>query len=192
MSYPLVEDLLKQKLTKYDSCVICAERNKNLILLGNVHHDGSIVFIGQREKLEIVFYNKTKSGVNHVDQLAQFYNTARRTQRWPLAIFFYLLNISVIKASAIHYHNSDESFKRKNFMKNHSISAASTLFFTAIRVTAIELKKDVNFVLERKEEGLSSRQRMFVNVHYHAFRVSTYHYKVCTFERTKANAIYEL
>ncbi|KRX30777.1 hypothetical protein T09_2044, partial [Trichinella sp. T9] len=37
-----------------------------------MHHDGSIVSIGSREKPEIVlFYDKTKSGVDHADQLAQ-------------------------------------------------------------------------------------------------------------------------
>ncbi|KRX12993.1 PiggyBac transposable element-derived protein 4 [Trichinella nelsoni] len=84
-----------------------------------MHHDGSIVSIGQREKPEIVlFYNKTKSGVDHADQLAQCYNTARKSRRWPLAIFFHLLNVSVINASVIHQHNTGESGKRKNFIKN--------------------------------------------------------------------------
>ncbi|KRX83192.1 PiggyBac transposable element-derived protein 4 [Trichinella sp. T6] len=48
------------------------------------------------EKPEIVvFYNKTKSGVEHADQLAQCYNTARKSRPWPLAIFFHLLNVSI-------------------------------------------------------------------------------------------------
>ncbi|KRX71033.1 hypothetical protein T06_1939 [Trichinella sp. T6] len=35
-----------------------------------MHRDGSIVSIGPREKPEtVVFYNKTKSGVDHADQL---------------------------------------------------------------------------------------------------------------------------
>ncbi|KRZ96624.1 hypothetical protein T08_10095 [Trichinella sp. T8] len=64
------------------------KKNKNVILLSSMNHDGSIVSIGQREKPEIVlFYNKTKSGVDHADQLAQCYNTARKSRRWPLAIF---------------------------------------------------------------------------------------------------------
>ncbi|KRX71861.1 PiggyBac transposable element-derived protein 4 [Trichinella sp. T6] len=152
MSYSLVEDLLKEKLTavgtmrknkrqipaafidtkhrEQNSSLFgyqknmtlvsyVPKKNKNVILLSSMHHDGSIVSIGQREKPEIVlFYNKTKSGVDHADQLAQCYNTARKSRRWPLAIFFHLLNVSVINASVIHQHNTGESGKRKNFIKN--------------------------------------------------------------------------
>ncbi|KRY41009.1 PiggyBac transposable element-derived protein 4 [Trichinella spiralis] len=152
MSYSLVEDLLKEKLTavgtmrknkrqipaafietkhrELNSSLFgyqknmtlvsyVPKKNKNVILLSSMHHDGSIVSTGQREKPEIVvFYNKTKSGVDRADQLAQCYNTARKSQRWPLAIFFHLLNVSVINACVIHQHNSGESGKRKNFIKN--------------------------------------------------------------------------
>ncbi|KRZ83916.1 PiggyBac transposable element-derived protein 4 [Trichinella sp. T8] len=152
MSYSLVEDLLKEKLTavgtmrknkrqipaafieskhrELNSSLFgyqknmtlvsyVPKKNKNVILLSSMHHDGSIVSIGQRKKPEIVvFYNKTKSGVDHADQLAQCYNTARKSQRWPLAKFFHLLNVSVINACVIHQHNSGESSKRKNFIKN--------------------------------------------------------------------------
>ncbi|KRZ09958.1 PiggyBac transposable element-derived protein 4 [Trichinella zimbabwensis] len=89
MSYPLVEDLLKEKLTavgtlrKNKKHIPAAfietkhrepnsslfgyqrnmtlvsyvpKKNKNVILLSSMHHDGSIVSIGQREKPEIVVF----------------------------------------------------------------------------------------------------------------------------------------
>ncbi|KRY01431.1 hypothetical protein T4E_6442 [Trichinella pseudospiralis] len=48
----------------------------------------------------------SRRGVDHVDQLAQCNNTAPKSRRWPLAIFFHLLNISMINASVIHQLNS--------------------------------------------------------------------------------------
>ncbi|KRZ06326.1 hypothetical protein T4B_9484 [Trichinella pseudospiralis] len=50
--------------------------------------------------------NKSRRGVDHVDQLAQCNNTAPKSRRWPLAIFFHLLKISMINASVIHQLNS--------------------------------------------------------------------------------------
>lgn len=40
-------------------------------------------------KLQIILdYNKTKCGVDTVDQKCASYTTQRITRRWPLAIFF--------------------------------------------------------------------------------------------------------
>ncbi|KRZ24327.1 hypothetical protein T4C_153 [Trichinella pseudospiralis] len=43
----------------------------------------------------------SRRGVDHVDQLAQCNNTAPKSRRWPLAIFFHLLKISMINASLL-------------------------------------------------------------------------------------------
>ncbi|KRZ09422.1 hypothetical protein T4B_8718 [Trichinella pseudospiralis] len=98
MSEYLAEDIMRQKLTavlekkrqilaiseKYNSPVMSAEKNKNVILLSGVHHDRNIVFIEQQDKSEIVvFYNKTKSCVDHADQLPQCCNTAQKSRLWP-------------------------------------------------------------------------------------------------------------
>lgn len=41
----------------------------------------------------ILEYNKTKSGVDTVDQKCASYTTQRITRRWPLALFFRMLDI---------------------------------------------------------------------------------------------------
>lgn len=41
----------------------------------------------------IQFYNSTKGGVDTLDQLCHTYSTNRRTRRWPLCLFYNLLNI---------------------------------------------------------------------------------------------------
>ncbi|KRY13927.1 PiggyBac transposable element-derived protein 4 [Trichinella patagoniensis] len=58
------------------------KKERHIIKQPTEYHDGSIASIGPREKPEIVvFYNKTESGVDHADQLAQCYNTARKSRR---------------------------------------------------------------------------------------------------------------
>lgn len=41
----------------------------------------------------IRFYNSTKGGVDTLDQLCHTYSTNRKTRRWPLCLFYNLLNI---------------------------------------------------------------------------------------------------
>ncbi|XP_049808981.1 uncharacterized protein LOC126252156 [Schistocerca nitens] len=50
----------------------------------------------------IAFYNNTKGGVDALDEKCTVYSTSRRTRRWPLAIFFTLMNISLVNAYVIY------------------------------------------------------------------------------------------
>ncbi|KAK3766873.1 hypothetical protein RRG08_052016 [Elysia crispata] len=43
-------------------------------------------------------YNKTKGGVDAEDQMAHAFTTERKTKRWPLVIFFNILDLSSIAA----------------------------------------------------------------------------------------------
>lgn len=42
----------------------------------------------------IEFYNSTKGGVDTLDQLCHSYSCGRKTRRWPLCLFYNLLNIT--------------------------------------------------------------------------------------------------
>lgn len=44
----------------------------------------------------ILHYNDTKSGVDVVDKLCASYNVARATRKWPMVIFYHLLNTAGI------------------------------------------------------------------------------------------------
>lgn len=49
------------------------------------------------DKPEIIsFYNATKAGVDALDEKCTKYNCTRRSRRWPLTIFYTLLNISLV------------------------------------------------------------------------------------------------
>lgn len=72
-----------------------------------MHHDDTIdEDTGDQKKPEIVtFYNKSKIGVDVVDQMCAKYNTARNTKIWPMVLFFDLLNIAGINAFIIYKFN---------------------------------------------------------------------------------------
>jgi hypothetical protein len=53
-------------------------------------------------KPEIIMdYNATKGGVDNLDKLVTGYSCKRRTLRWPLVIFFNILDISDYNAVVI-------------------------------------------------------------------------------------------
>ncbi|XP_066253838.1 piggyBac transposable element-derived protein 4-like [Euwallacea similis] len=72
-----------------------------------------------KSKYLITCYNKTKIGVDLIDQMCGTYNVARTTNRWPMVIFYDLLNISNINASYVYKANHpQDKVLRSDFIKN--------------------------------------------------------------------------
>nr|CAI5853078.1 unnamed protein product [Callosobruchus analis] len=88
----------------------CTKKNRAVILIPSMHHDKSIDLEAGEKKLPkiITFYNKTKIGVDMVDQMCQKYNVARTTNQWPMVVFYNLLNISAINATCVYKANYPE------------------------------------------------------------------------------------
>lgn len=56
----------------------------------------------EKNKPKIVcFYNKTKCGVDLMDMKCATYTSNRRTRRWPLAIFYRILNVCSVNSFII-------------------------------------------------------------------------------------------
>ena len=75
------------------------KRSKFVLLLSSLHHNSNIVESGKPEIVE--FYNKTKGGVDALDQKVRHYTTYRKTHRWPLAVFYNILDISAYNAYVV-------------------------------------------------------------------------------------------
>ncbi|XP_022185320.1 uncharacterized protein LOC111044468 [Nilaparvata lugens] len=84
-----------------------------------MHHDQNIdPDSGDLHKPEIVsFYNKTKVGVDSVDQMCAKYDCSRNTKRWPMVIFFDLINIAGINASRVFSFNNNQIVRRRIFIE---------------------------------------------------------------------------
>lgn len=76
-----------------------------------MHFDAAIdKRTGDMMKPEIeTFYNSTKSGVNIVDKKCETYSTSRRSFRWPLVLFYRLLDIAGINAQVVYLSNCNEN-----------------------------------------------------------------------------------
>lgn len=115
------------------------KKYKNVVLASSMHHTDDIdESSGDKCKPEIItFYNSTKGGVDTVDELCATYNVARNTRRWPMVIFYALMNVAGINSQIIYISNNpntksvrrkylkqlavglaDQHLKRRSFMKN--------------------------------------------------------------------------
>ncbi|XP_076814690.1 uncharacterized protein LOC143460899 [Clavelina lepadiformis] len=98
------------------------KKNKAVVLLSTMHHDISIDEEDPKKRPEIIrFYNKTKIGVNLVDQMVQTYTCKRQTRRWPLVLFYNLLDIAALNAYTIFRqvypdYQSGQGSKRRGFI----------------------------------------------------------------------------
>lgn len=96
------------------------KKNRSVILLSSQHTDDKVGGENEGYKPEIILsYNKTKGAVDVGDQLAQQYSTQRKTNRWPMAIFYHMLDIAAINAFKVwmfanpDYERNDKDVRRK-------------------------------------------------------------------------------
>lgn len=73
-----------------------------MTLLSTYHQNFAIDSNDPEKKPEIIkFYNHTKGGVDILDQLVGTYRCKRKVNRWPVAIFCNMLDISAVNAFKI-------------------------------------------------------------------------------------------
>lgn len=96
------------------------KKGKNVIVFSSMHNDDEVDTETQKPQM-ILDYNATKSGVDVVDKMCATYNVARNVRRWPMVIFFALLNVAGINAEVIYmsnnYNPNQKTNKRRIFLK---------------------------------------------------------------------------
>lgn len=124
-------------------CSYVPRKNKSVTLLSSMHYDGEIAEGGKPEIIE--FYNMTKGGVDKMDQLFSEYPTQRQTKRWPLSLFFNMLDITALAAYIVYGMNNPmlpaKSNKRKQFLR----SLAEALCMPIIEERALNRQVTRNF-----------------------------------------------
>ncbi|KAL4143281.1 hypothetical protein QTP88_005632 [Uroleucon formosanum] len=123
-SVPLAVELLKDyKTTMVDNnCLLLSyvpKKGKNVMMLSTMHTQGDIdPNSGDKKLPEVIsFYNMSKGGVDVVDELKGEYSVSRNSHRWPLTVFFSLLNIAGINSQIIYKSNTDIVIPRRKFLK---------------------------------------------------------------------------
>lgn len=97
-------------------------KGKNVILVSTLHDDDAIdAETGPQKKPELIsFYNKTKSGVDTADQMCGNFNVCRNNKRWPMVIFYLMMNVAGINSLITYLGNDLPPMRRRNFLKQLS------------------------------------------------------------------------
>lgn len=102
------------------------KKGRNVILASSQHHDDEID-MSTNEKVKpsiITFYNQTKGGVDTLDKLCATYDVARNTRRWPMVIFYALLNMAGTNSQIMFAANNPDAAPpiRRQFLKTLAIN----------------------------------------------------------------------
>lgn len=95
-------------------------KNKNVLVVSSMHHHDDIdQETGVQQKpIIITDYNRTKGGVDTVDKLCASYSCARNTRRWPMVLFYLVLNVGGINSKIVYDDNNAPcNLLRRNFLK---------------------------------------------------------------------------
>ncbi|KAF5295916.1 hypothetical protein FQR65_LT10347 [Abscondita terminalis] len=95
------------------------KQKKIVLLLSTLHDDDKIdESTGPAAKPELItFYNRTKGGVDVVDQMKEEYSVGRMTRRWPMRLFFSMMNIAGINSQIIYKANTEHLMLRREYLK---------------------------------------------------------------------------
>ncbi|KAJ4427180.1 hypothetical protein ANN_24796 [Periplaneta americana] len=88
---------------------------RNLLILSTQHYDDAIGAPSDTKKKTVInlYYNDTKGGVDTMDQMVRKYSTKRTTRRWPVSIFYTLLDIAALNGYTIFILNFPDWNKKK-------------------------------------------------------------------------------
>lgn len=135
-------------------------KNKNVFVLSTMHRDDGIDM--ETGKPDIICdYNKTKGGVDTVDKLSAAYNCARITRRWPMVIFYGLLNIAGINSFVIFDNNNpaEKRVQRRTFLEDLGYQLVEAHIRKRTKITGlprtIKLRIQEIYNITEVEEGPS-------------------------------------
>ncbi|XP_027874871.1 piggyBac transposable element-derived protein 4-like [Xiphophorus couchianus] len=100
----------------------CPKKGKNVVLMSTLHKNAEISTREDHKPTMILDYNATKGGVDNLDKVTGSYSTKRMTARWPLVIFYNIIDVSAYNAFVIWTEifpewNVSKLYKRRIFLE---------------------------------------------------------------------------
>lgn len=97
--------------------------HKTVLLISTMHDKPTIDPVSKNPAI-IMSYNETKGAVDTFDQMCSHLSCSRKARRWPLCMFYGMINMAVLNSYVLHVTNSrtrgDKPLNRREFMKTLS------------------------------------------------------------------------
>ena len=132
-----------------------------MLLLSTFHQTDVVCDSGKPEIIE--FYNSTKGGVDNLDKLCVTYTCGRGTRRWPLCLFYCILDIAGVNSHVIfrHYNpNDNRAQHRRHFIKDLGIDLIRKHMSKRLEIKQLSkgLRTTIERVLNSTESQIQSNQ----------------------------------
>ena len=111
--------LFSSNLYKSENCTLTVYKSKpdvKVLLLSTRHTGIQVEDDYKRVPETIAFYNKTKFGVDVVDQMTRKYSVKAGSFRWPLQVFFNILDLAAVNAWILCKVCTGSKISRKEFI----------------------------------------------------------------------------
>lgn len=80
-------------------------KKKKVVLLLSTTHENPAINPRSKKPEIIECYNATKGAVDSLDQMCNNMSCSRKTRRWPLCVFYGMINIMLVNCYVIYVHN---------------------------------------------------------------------------------------
>ena len=94
-----------------------AKKAKLVYLLSSMHKTVSVDQAHRKKLPETVkYYNLSKVGVDVLDQMARYHTCKSATRRWPVAVFYNIIDCACINAYIIYCDITGQRLSRREFL----------------------------------------------------------------------------
>lgn len=122
------------------------KKSKAVCLVSSMHHCESVDENTGKPEI-IAYYNSTKGGVDEIDKKCSIYTCSRRTRRWPMVIFYRMLDISTVNAHVLYQADGANAIERGQFIK--ILARNTVLQHMQRRVYNTHIPRDIRINLAR-------------------------------------------
>lgn len=130
------------------------KKNKNVLLLSTMHQGCSVSKTSGKPEI-IETYNQTKGAVDTLDQMCSIMSSSRKTKRWPLCLFFGMLNIACVNSYILY--NAHKTKRRQKLISRKAYMLELYKLLVApwleerVKIPTLQrsLRETINQILEK-------------------------------------------
>nr|XP_061799518.1 piggyBac transposable element-derived protein 4-like [Nerophis lumbriciformis] len=107
-----------------DKCLVSyyPKKGKNVLVLSTKHRKPQGENSSKKKPQIILDYNRCKGAVDRLDQVCGTYSVRRRAQRWPMCLFYHMVDVSCYNAFVLFTEinpdwNAGKRYKRRLFLE---------------------------------------------------------------------------
>ena len=121
-------------------------------MLSTMHSLPEIASNSAEKKAEVIlYYNRIKSGVDILDRMVRTYICQRMTRRWPVALFYNMIDVSAVNAYVVWQQLRGEN--------NRIICKKRRKFLIRLRKEFAGMSSDLSVQNRRAIQPQSNRKR---------------------------------